>query len=140
MKNLSRIFLRIGAIFAIIFAVSLLLTTITFALLASPALKDALIEGFKDGTAHSSFEGTPEQQTAAAQLMFLIMSISFGLVTVIEGLTAFFSFRAINKPTEGKLVTAIVFGFFSSTMFPLVGGIFGLVALSKEQKQPAAIE
>ena len=135
MKNLSRIFLRIGAIFGIIYAASFLLVTLMFAIFASPAFKDVLVEGFANGTAHSSFEGTPQAQAEAVQIMFLIMAISFGVGGAVEVASTVFSFRAIKQPNETSLILAIVFGAISATSFPVAGGILGLINDGKEKRR-----
>lgn len=135
MKNLSRIFLRIGAILAIVCGAIFVALTVMFAIFASPAFKDALMEGFKNGTAHSSYEGSIEDQTFAVQIMFLIMAISFGITGALEIASAVISFKAISKPSENVLVLAIVFGALSGTTFPIAGGVVGLIAEGKEKRR-----
>ena len=135
MKNLSRIFLKIGGILSIITGAIFAIVAIVFIILATPASTDFLLEGLKNGTVHTDMQGTPEQAVVAIQIMFLSMAICFGVAMVFEGLTAYFVLKAAKKETEGAYITAIVFGFLSGTQLPLVGAIFGLIASNKEQRK-----
>ena len=133
MKRLSRTFIRIGGILAIVYAATFVLCMVVFIVLATPVLTDALVEGFESGKATSDFPGTPEEKAAAVQIMFGVMAACFGLVAGFGFASAIVSFKALKEERKGLYIANIVFGILSGSMLNTAGGVLGTIAMSRQE-------
>lgn len=133
MKKASQILFLISGIFSIIYSVLMFVFSILFIVFSNPEFKQTIIDGIVDGTIHSSFPGTPAEQAAAIQEMFLVAGVIFIFIFMFSVANAVLSFIARNKHNTGMFVVNIVFGFLSGIILNSIGGILGLVYLNQEK-------
>lgn len=137
MKRLSKTFLRVGGIIDIVVAGSFLIAAIIFAVLASPVFTDVFVRGFENGTAQTSASGTPEEKAFAVQIVFLTLAIVFFTVVGCGIVGSVFSFKAAANYNRKMLITNIVLGFVLGSKFSSAGGILGVIALAREERNKA---
>lgn len=136
MKNASRGVLLGAMILSIVLAVTYgVCSCIFFVLYSLPAVKEELIEGFANDQIKSDFPGTPEQRATAMLIMFLALAIVFLFLAVFNIISAVSSQRARTYFTKKDHIINIVFSVLSNTYVGLVGSIFGLIVLTKEENR-----
>lgn len=130
MNNAKRIILRIGGIMCCVFCFIWLIVGCVYTALA---FDTALMEKMADGTANTSAD--------AFKTIFLSVGIMFFIGFIFAILCAIVSLKGINSDSKKQMVLIIIFGALSLVEVPIVGAIFGLIAISKKNNtQNAVIE
>ncbi len=133
MKKASNILLLIGGILTLVSLGGLLIAGIVLVVLGSPALTPYLIEGINNGTVHTSFPGTPEEQVALIQTVLSTTGTCLLLYMIPVTVAGVFAFIARSKQRTGFYVAAIVLAAIFTYCAPvIVGSIFGLITESRE--------
>ena len=136
MKKASKILLLIGGILHIVNAVSYFLLTI-YMLIAGIAYlvtgSMAFANYFPLEEADAEIMSVTFFVCAIMFICFSVLFIGFGVVSIIASKKAF---QAKNELTKGLCITAIVFGAILDNTPAIIGGIFGLIALGKNEKEP----
>ena len=135
MRNLSKTFLLIGAIFAIIGIFAFIGASVAFFYVGTAKDTQFIKEGFQ-----SMWEQLPGDTDAEKIEMIQLLSNTIGVTCIIAGAlsipTIVVSFIARNNHATGLLVAAIVLSaVLAGNIFIILGAIFGLVANSKERNQ-----
>ena len=133
MKRLSRTFIRIGGILAIVYAACFALCMVVFIVLATPVFTGVLVEGFTSGKATSDIPGTPEEKAAAIQIVFGVLAAVFAFLSGFGIASATVAFKALKQDSKGLYITNIVFGILSGSMLNTAGGVLGTLALSRQE-------
>ena len=97
-----------------------------------PEMREALIQSFEENGADFG-ELTAEQVVYVWQLLIISSATAFVWLGVMCIVDAVISKKAMDNPSKGHYIACIVLGAMS-TDFSVVGGILGLIALSKENK------
>ena len=139
-KKVSRILILIGAIYGIVSIVSLLIAGIVTAVLASPTCTEFLTKGLTEGWAHTSFEGSQEEQVAFMQLVLLIISILVFVLVIPAVVSSILCFLGLKKENKSLLIAILVFSILCGNEVAGVGAIFGLIALSRNPGNPNVID
>ena len=133
MKKVSSILFLVGGIYSVVCAVIFLMLGGGFIVLSGPAFTAYIVEGIKNGTINTTFEGiTPEEIAAIVQALFVGYGIGMIFFTVLSTVNAVVSFMARKSANKGMMIANIILGAVSCMVVNLVGGIFGLIALKKE--------
>ena len=76
----------------------------------------------------------------AASLLptYFAYAVGYIIVAILCIPAAVVCFMAKNQHKQGLYIACIVFGVFSTTILPIVGGVFGLIALGQEKKAAEA--
>ncbi len=106
--------------------------SIVFIVFSTPATTQLLVDGLKDGSIHSSIQGTPEQVAAIIQGSFLIAGCCIAPGFIFGIVSGIVSTLGIKKHTPLIYVLNIIFGFVSGVLLNVVAGILGLVAPNKD--------
>ena len=135
MRNLSKTFLLIGAIFAIIGIFAFIGSSVAFFYVGTAKDTEFIKEGFQN-----IWEQLPGDTDAEKIEMIQLLSNTIGVICIIAGVlsipTIVVSFIARNNHATGLFVTAIVLSVvLAGNIFIILGSIFGLVANSKERNQ-----
>ena len=131
MKEASRILILIGLVFAVLGAVVTLAFAIFSIVAASPSSTSAIIDGLKNGTIHTSFVGTVEQQAAAIQRIFVGLSTIMFISFAIEVGSSIFAFMANHRDSIGVTICALIFAILTGNIILLIGAILMLVDQSQ---------
>lgn len=132
MRTASKILLLVGGIVSFVTAFTLFIVSIVFLVCSAPEAKESIVEGINNGTITSSFPGNPVEQAEKIQALFAILGIVFIIwvfLCIANGILALIGRSKQNKP---MLIINIVFGILSCVTINFVGGIFGLIANSRE--------
>ena len=135
MRKVSQILLLVGGILAIVCAVSLFTTAIVLFAGGSPLLKQVLEPILKEQGINE-----PEKITLAIQAASITMGVFFLLMALCGIPAAVVSFAARKNQSKGLLIACIVLNYFSGSYFGIAGGIVGLIANSRENKQQKVID
>ena len=127
MKEASRILILIGFVFAVLGAVFTLAFAIFSVVVASPSSTSMIIDGLKNGTIHTSFVGTVEQQAAAIQKIFVGLSIIMFISFAIEVGSSIFAFMANHRDSIAVTVCALIFAILTGNIILIIGAIMLLV-------------
>ena len=133
MKKAANIVLLIAMIFAYIGLGTLVLTSIALFIFGSPACKDLIIEGLKNGTVHTSAGGTLEEQAQIAQTALIFagsLTLFFALLSLP---TAIVTGVARKKETMGLYVATLVLSVLTGMILGIVGAVLGLVAINNPE-------
>ena len=133
MRNVSRVFLLIGGILAIV-SIFAGLGTAAFFFQASQS---------SDETIHaiiSPYDSFIPGDTLAERIEFARVALKYmGVFMIVLSLlsipTAIIAFSSRAKKSQGLFITALIFGVITGTTFVILGAIFGLVANASERKQ-----
>lgn len=128
MKTATKVLSIIGAVCAFLGAVGFVICSILFLTFAGPYWTPYIVNMLKEGDIYSSLPGTPEEQAAAIQIIFLVTGISFipgALVSVAGGILALVNANRLNFIIA---VLTIVFGVLTGNMFLLVAGVLAIIA------------
>lgn len=122
-QKTSKVFYKVGFILSIIAIVALVILMITIPSAYGQTVKDA------SGKVYTA----EEVATAIAvyEVIFAFL-LAHNIVNIVV------SVKARNHPTKTLHILGIIFGVASGVEFSAVGGILGLVALSKENANKAA--
>ena len=137
MLKASRVLLKVAAILGTVLGAIFLASVPVFLVIGfSTTIRDMLIEAFNNGTISTTFEDASYETIV---LVLQIVFISLGFVFLIIGgmcvANAIIASKTRNEPTRGRYIACIITGALS-TDFSLVGGIFGLICLSRQQRKP----
>ena len=133
MAKLSKTFLLIGAILSLVLVGTFIICGIVFLVFSSPAIKDMLVELLEKAEIHTDVPGTPEEQAAAIQAIFLAFGLVFMFLSLFSLASAIVAFAARKKPSTGLLVANIVLGLMSGE-FNAAGGILGIIANARIER------
>ena len=140
MKKASFILFKISTIFGAIIA-AILLATAPFLLVMgfSSHIHQMLVDSYNDGIitwpSFAHYTGN-DPEVYAWLIQVYLMSIGFVcvIIGVASAIAAIIAVKARKEATRGLLIASIVVGALSvETM--IVAGIFGLIALKREQPQ-----
>ncbi len=122
-QKTSKVFYKVGFILSIIAIVALVILMITIPSAYGQTVKDP------SGKVYTA----EEVATAIAvyEVIFAFL-LAHNIVNIVV------SVKARNHPTKTLHILGIIFGVASGVEFSAVGGILGLVALSKENANKAA--
>lgn len=134
MKRASEVLILVGMIVSFITTVSIVITSIVFFVLSSDAIKEAIIQGIKDGSLSAPKNLTPEQAAQIFQTTFLTLGIVFLVWAVLILTNGIIANNARKNPTKENYILNIVFGFLSGMEINAIGGIFGLIALDMAER------
>ena len=132
MRKISKIFLLVGGIYAIVCAFSFVICSIIFFAGMNPALADYL----KELLARA---GAPDPDKIVA--LILGYSILLGVLMLISAIvcipSAVVAFKAqkTDEPTKKILVVNIILGYLSGSFYNMVGGIIGLIQNGREERR-----
>ena len=132
MKKAADILLIISGIISIVWGIGYLVAAIVFFILSSPQFGQLIIDGLNNGTIHSTIPGTPEQQVAAIQLIFLTIAIVMTIALAFAIACSVFSFLGRSKKSTVGYILIIAFSVLSGTIVGLVGSIFGLISKDEQ--------
>ena len=137
MFKASRTLLRVAAIVGTVCgALVLACVPVFFVIGCSSTIREMLIKAIDDGTikAHTSVGLTSAEMVALFQAIFIMTAILLLVIGVMCVVNAIISVKTRNEPTRGRYIACIVTGALS-TDFSLVAGIFGLICLSRGERQ-----
>ena len=137
MLKASRTLLRVAAILGTVCGALLLACVpVLFVIGVSPTIHEMLLEAIKEGTVtvHSSAGLTNEQIVLVFQVSFIATAVVLLIIGVMCVVNAIIATKTRNEPTRGRYIACIITGALS-TDFSLVAGIFGLICLSKQERQ-----
>ena len=133
MKKASNILLKIAHIFGLVMGILLLISFIPMILVACmPEVRDAVIQMMQENGAE--FGDDTEYIVTLYQVMIVVYSMLFVYLGIMCIVDAAIASKAMTEPSRGRYIACIILGAMS-TDFSLVGGILGLIALNKENKQ-----
>ena len=141
MKKASRILLTIGGVFHIVNSVSFFIAALVF-LIASIVFFATGANWF--GFVYDSVESEEVMQIAmtisgAMYIVCALMFVGFGIMSIIA---ARLTFNAIENGDKSKYITVIVLSAILDVIVAIVGSIFGLITLNREnsEKEPEVVE
>ena len=140
MKKASNYILLAGIIYSFVVVVTLCVLAGIFLSFNNPNGKQAIIEGIQNGTFHTSFTGSTEEQADQVIILFVALAIIFFVMAFFALINAFIAIMGKSKKTQGLYILNIVLGVISGVYVNAVGAIFGLVALSREPKEINTID
>ena len=134
MKKASDILLIIGFVLGIIGVIVGIVLTIT--LFSVAGNRDAIIQGLENGTIHTSFVGTVEQQADA--IIRLIRGVAIGGVVgvILSIIFCVISLLAERKGTVGLYIAALILSVLATNIVSIVGAILGLVSGGQDDSEP----
>jgi hypothetical protein len=135
MKKASNYILLAGIIYSFVVVVTLCVLAGIFLSFNNPDGKQAIIQGIQDGTFHTSFTGSTEEQAEQVIILFVALAIIFFVMAFFALINAFIAIMGKSKKTKGLYILNIVFGAISGVYVNAIGAIFGLVALAREPKE-----
>ena len=133
MKRASDILLKIAQIFGLVMGILLLISFVPMILVACmPEVRDGVIQAMQENGAE--FGDDTEYIVTLYQVMIVVYSMLFVYLGIMCIVDAAIARKAMTEPSRGRYIACIVLGAMSID-FSLVGGILGLIALNKENKQ-----
>ncbi|MBE6136656.1 MAG: hypothetical protein E7181_05295 [Erysipelotrichaceae bacterium] len=129
MRKASDILLLIGSILGVIGAIFGLIAVIS--LFVAAGNRDAIIEGLKNGTIHTSFVGNVEQQADAIIRMLNGAAIALLVAEILDVIGLVIIMIARKKGTTMWYIVTLVLSVLVFSILPLIGSILGLVANSE---------
>ena len=136
MLKASRVLLKVATILGTICgALILACVPVFFVLGFSTTIRDMLVQAMNDGTIITNTHDLPyEKVVILLQVMFVILGFMLLIIGVCCVVNAIIAVRTRNEPTRGRYIACIVTGALS-TDFSLIAGIFGLICLSRQERQ-----
>ena len=134
MAKLSKTFLLIGGILAILLLVTFLALSAVFIALGSPMTTEVIRQLLEEGSINSDLPGTIEEQIAAIQIIFVSIGVVFACFVPFEIASIIVAFKGRKSFTKGLLTANIVFGILSASSFNIAGGIIGLIANARIER------
>ena len=135
MKRASFILFKISTILGIVLAaVFAFYMPFSFVMGFSAKIHQMLAEAFDSGALNAPFAANMDGDSFAMFIQSMMVTCGFVCLfaVVLCVISAIIASRVRKEATRGLLIASIVFGAMSiDTM--IVGGIFGLIALNKEQ-------
>ena len=134
MRKASDILLIIGFVLGVLGVIVGIVLTIT--LFVAAGNRDAIIEGLKNGTIHTNFVGSVEQQADA--IIRLIRGVAIGGVVgvILSIIFCVVSLLAERKGTVGLYIAALIFSVLATNIVSIVGAILGLVSGGQDDSEP----
>ena len=132
MRKVSKIFLLVGGISAIICAFTFFVCAIVFFVGLNPALLDAI----KDALIQA---GNPDPDVVITfikvySVLCGVFFIIFAALCVPSAVIAFKAQKA-EKPSKGLLIANIILGYLSCSFYNFVGAIVGLIQNAREDRK-----
>ena len=140
MKKASNYILLAGIIYSFVVVVTLCVLAGIFLSFNNPDGKQAIIQGIQNGTFHTSFTGSTEEQADQVIILFVALAIIFFVMAFFALINAFIAIMGKSKKTQGLYILNIVLGVISGVYVNAIGAIFGLIALSREPKEINTID
>ena len=142
MKKASKILLTVAFIIGLIAAIGCLIGGVVVAVLAfvSPELFSTSDIAIMIKQAFAEMEIDVDEETlaliikAAIALVYLIFCIIGFIVLLIVAIVAK---KGTKAKRQGILIANIIFGFLGSSIFSIVGGVLGIIALKQEANRAA---
>ena len=139
MRNVSRTFLIIGAIFSII-AIFAFIGGAFAMIYASKNVSDAYIMEALQDIWPKIFGDTDAEKIELIRTLLFSAGISMIVAAVFMIPTVIFCFMARVNPTQGNLILVLVFGVLTGDAFVILAGIFGLIANSQERNRQQVVQ
>ncbi len=127
MKKASDIILIINGVLSILAALMFLAFGIVGIVFSTPAFTQMFVDGIKNGTIHSTIQGTPEEIARLLQIGMLVMGCIFLPEFLLAVANATLNFVAKNKHSFTLYILVIIFSLLTGTWIGVVGGILGAV-------------
>ena len=134
MKKASKILLLVGGIMSLVLAGIVLILSITFTVLGSPAVVEAIREGIEKGQITTSAANT-EAAVIIFQSTMITTAIFFYIWTVILIINGIIALISRGKTSKGLYIASIILGFASGVEVNAVGGIFGIIGTRRERRE-----
>lgn len=132
MKKLSRTFLIVGGVLAIVGIFGFLIFGAAFFYISQGVSDDFIKDAFAD--IWDRVRGTDDEEKIETIRFF---ARNIGIVVLCAAVlsipTAIVCFTAAGKQTQGSFIATIVFNVICGSVFGILGGVFGLIANSKER-------
>ena len=74
------------------------------------------------------------------KVLFIALGVCFFIAIILCIINAIIAFKGANSNSKKLMILNIVFGALSSVSINIVGAIFGLITISKENNKPKEIE
>lgn len=133
MKKASNILLKIAHIFSLVMGILLLISFVPMICVAFlPQVRESFIQVFVNNGV--DFGDDPEIAATVAQILMISYALIFVFLGAMCIVNAAICKNTINAPTKGRYIACIILGAMS-TDISVIGGILGLIALSKENNQ-----
>lgn len=129
MKKASNVLLRVGFIVSIVYAVIFILFAILFTVFGQDFVKEFIIE---ENNRAGGSANDAEVASKVLQISSIVFAAVFYYLGVMAAINAIVAKKALEEPSNKNCVLNIVFGVLSGVEINLVGGIFGLIVLSRE--------
>jgi len=129
MRKASDILLLIGFILGVIGAIFGLIAVIS--LFVAAGNRDAIIEGLKNGTIHTNFVGSVEQQADAIIRMLKGLATALLVAEILDIIGLVIMMIARKEGTTMWYIVTLVLSVLVFSILPLIGSILGLVANSE---------
>ena len=139
MKKAGKILLIIAGVFLVISTVSLLVTAICFFIAPSvPQLKDLIQEGLekaREEVTNQDLLNLIEWACQEEHYSAFSYGVGGGLLVsmFIDLLAAVMAFIGSGAKQKGMFIVNIIFGFFSSSLLQIIGGILGLIGAGQKE-------
>lgn len=140
MKKVSRILLLVAGIYSLVCASIFIILGIVFLVYSSPDKKDIVIEGIKRGFITTVYQGTVEEKAQFVQTLWKVLGVISLVECVFGFINAFVSFTARKNETKPLHIINIVFGVISGLVINVVGAIFGMIALNRQEVNSVMVE
>ena len=125
MKKASEILFRVSKIISFVLGSMLILFAVFFFIFSTGYFKEAVVNA-----AQNEYSEVIGEVYYGTLLGLGIWFAIWGCLLFVNGAIANL---ALNEPTESHMTVNIVFGMISGCEVNLVGAIFGLIALKKEE-------
>lgn len=135
MKKAGQILVIVGAGFAFLSGLIMLVSCIMFFFFSSSMMYSSIVEGIKDGTIETSFGGTPEEAAAKVQILFAVMGFIFLFPTATFIANGVVSIVEFARPKTGLHVANIILSIMNNILFGLVGSILLMLSDSEDKKK-----
>ena len=129
MRRISRTMLMVGMIFAFVLIGIFAMSAIGCFVLASPLMKDAWMKAAEEAGAEN-----PEMMVMGINAGMIALGVTFILLAGLSIPTAIVAKKGRDNPTSGLLVANIVMGAVCGTYFSIAGGVLGLIANKREER------
>ena len=130
MRKTSRTMLLVGMILAIVYIALFVLIAIGCFIFSGVAVSSGLIEFIAEKAGINDTEGL----AIAVVASFVAMGVFFIIMGCFAIPTAVVAKKARDNPTKGLCIANIVFGLLCGTYFSVAGGVLGLIATSREER------
>lgn len=134
MKRLSHTFIKVSQILSIVLAPFMAVLGFVFMLFTN---EERNLEWLNEGSIHWTTDEnlSNEELAKVIAITMIALVIMFFILAIFYAISASIFAKTKGKQNERKaMVTAIVFGVLSGTGFAIAGGILGIIATNRENR------